>query len=192
MFTFLFNISSLYTVIMGDIATDGKKKSFKEKFKEEFIEYWINVLYLSIYFGVFITYKRLILLQNNIDFEQYGTAFFNAFVLGKVVSIIGMTKIGKKTLNANLSIITLYKTVIFTLCLLVFNTLEEFVSGYFKTDSLQGATDYLIHHLITYEHAGRLLIMFTCFIPFFAFKELAKVIGHKKIIDLYFGKKEAS
>jgi hypothetical protein len=177
---------------MSAIAIDGKKKSFKEKFKEEFIEYWINVLYLSFYFGIFVTYKRLILAEHEIDFEQYGTAFFNAFVLGKVVSIIGMTKIGKKTLKANLSIVTLYKTVLFTLCLVVFNTVEEFVRGYFKTDTLQGATDYLIHHLITYEHLGRLLVLFTCFIPFFAFKELTKIIGHKVMVDLFFKKKSAT
>lgn len=176
---------------MSEIAIDEKKKSFKEKFKEEFIEYWINVLYLSFYFGIFITYKRLILAEQGIDFEQYGTAFFNAFVLGKVVSIIGMTKIGKKTLNANLSIIILYKTVLFTLCLLVFNTLEEFIKGYFETDTLQGATDYLLHHLLTYEHAGRLVVLFTCFIPFFAFKELSNIIGHKEMVSLFFKKKSA-
>ncbi len=171
---------------MTDVATAPQKKSFKEKFKEEFIEYWVNVLYLSIYFGVFISYKRLILAQYEIDFEEYGTAFFNAFVLGKVVSIIGMTKMGKKTINANLSIVTLYKTLLFTFCLVFFNALEEFVIGYFKTSSLQGAIDILSHHLGTYEYFARLLILFTCFIPFFAIKELSRVLGHKTIKDLFF------
>lgn len=43
---------------MGATPTDGKKKTFKENFKEEFIEYWINVVYLSFYFEVFVTYKK--------------------------------------------------------------------------------------------------------------------------------------
>ncbi|TRX42784.1 hypothetical protein FNW21_00160 [Flavobacterium restrictum] len=176
---------------MSDITIDGKKKSFKEKFKEEFIEYWINVAYLTFYFGVFVTYKRLILAQYEIDFEEYGTAFFNAFVLGKVVSIIGMTKMGKKNINTNLSVSTLYKTAVFTLCLVVFNALEEFVVGYFKTSSAQEAIVILSHHLGTHEYLASLLVVFTSFIPFFAFKELARVIGHKTIIDLFFKRKEA-
>jgi hypothetical protein len=67
-----------------------------------------------------------------------------------------------------------------------FNALEEFVIGYFKTSSVQEAMDILSHHLGTEEYFARLLIIFTCFIPFFAFKELARVIGHKKIIALFF------
>jgi hypothetical protein len=178
---------------MSSTATDDKKKkSFKEKFKEEFIEYWINVLYLTIYFGVFATYKRLVLAQYDINFEEYGMAFINAFILGKVVSVGGMMKIGSKTENGSLWISTLFKTVFFTLWLALFNVVEELIVGYFKTSTFQGAIDALKHHLGTYEYFGGLLIVFTCFIPFFAIKELSRVVGHDKVINLFFRRKSST
>jgi hypothetical protein len=176
---------------MSDIAIDGKKKSFKEKFKEEFIEYWINVAYLSFYFGVFVTYKRLILAHHNIDFEEYGIAFINAFILGKVVSVGGMMKLGVTMENGPLAISTLFKSFIFTIWLAFFNVLEELIKGYFKTDTLQGAMDYLSHHLGTYEYFAGLLVVFTCFIPFFAFKEMSRVLGLHSIMNLFFKRKES-
>ncbi|MBC7846101.1 MAG: hypothetical protein H7Y10_06390 [Flavobacterium sp.] len=175
---------------MSDITVNGEKKSFKEKFKEEFIEYWVNVLYLSIYFGVFISYKRLILAHYDIDYEEYGIAFINAFILGKVVSVGGMMKLGTKMDSGPLVISTLFKSFVFTIWLAVFNVIEELISGYFKTDSLQGAIDSLSHHIKSYEYLGSLLVVFTCFIPFFAFKEMSRVLGHHTILELFFKRKE--
>lgn len=174
------------------IATGGKKKSFKEKFIEEFVEYWINVLYLSIYFGVFICYKRLILAEYEISYEEYGVALINAFILGKVVSVGGMMKLGTKMDNGPLVFSTLLKSLIFTIWLAVFNAIEEFISGYFKTDTLQGAIDSLNHHFGSYEYLASLLVVFTCFLPFFAFKEMSRVLGHDKIKHLFFKRKESS
>jgi hypothetical protein len=172
---------------MIEVATETeKKKSFKEKFKEEFIEYWINVLYLSIYFGVFISYKRLILAQYEIDYEEFGVAFINAFILGKVVSVGGMMKLGTKMEKKPLIISVLFKSVLFTIWLAIFNVLEELISGYFKTKTLDGAIDYVYHHIGTHEYFAGLLILFTCFIPFFAIKELSRVLGHNRIKDLFF------
>ncbi len=182
-------MQSLKTKIMGATPANGKKKNFKEKFKEEFIEYWINVVYLSFYFGVFVTYKRLILSQHDINFEEYGTAFFNAFVLGKVVSIGGMMKLGTKLEHKPLIFSILFKSVIFTIWLAIFNVIEELVSGYFKSNSLQGAIDYLGHHIGTDRYFAGLIVVFTSFIPFFAVKELSRVLGYKTITDLFFKRK---
>jgi hypothetical protein len=177
---------------MSDSTIDGKKKSFKEKFIEEFIEYWINVAYLSFYFGVFIAYKRLVLAQYEVDFEEYGSAIISALILGKVVSIIGLTKIGRKTSEGNLALLTLYKTVAFSLLMVVFNALEKFISGYYHTSTFQGAIDHLITELTNYEYFARLLMIFTSFIPYFAIKELSRVVGHKKVINLFFKGKQES
>jgi hypothetical protein len=171
---------------MSTTIDEKKKKSFKEKFKEEFIEYWINVLYLSIYFGIFITYKRLILAQYDIDFKEYGSALISALILGKVVSIIGLTKIGRKTSEGNLALLTAYKTFAFTLCIMFFNVLEKFIVGFYKTSTFDGALNNISHELLNYEYPAGLLIIFSSFIPYFAIKELSNVVGHKKVIDLFF------
>ena len=176
---------------MNEIVTDNKKKNFKEKFKEEFIAYWINVAYLSFYFGVFVTYKRLILAQHNIDYEDYGIAFINAFILGKVISVGAMMKLGVSMENGSLSISTLFKSFIFTIWLAFFNVLEELIKGYFKTDTLQGAIDSLSNHLGAYEYFASLLVVFTSFIPFFAVKEMSRVLGLHTIMNLFFKRKES-
>jgi hypothetical protein len=177
---------------MSTTTEDTKKKSFKEKFKEEFIEYWINVLYLSFYFGVFISYKRLVLAENEIEYTEYGSAFISALILGKVVSIIGLTKIGRKTSEGNLAILTLYKTFAFTVCIVFFNILEKFIVGFYNTSTFDGAINNVSHELLNYEYPARLLIIFSSFIPYFATRELANVIGHKKVIDLFFKRKSTT
>jgi hypothetical protein len=167
------------------------KKSFKEKFFKEFTEYWINVAYLAVYFAVFISYKRLVLAEHNIIYTDWGFGLINALVLGKVVSIGSMMRLGRKLEDRPLIWITINRSVLFTLWLALFNAVELMIRGFFKTYTFQGSVDALAH-IGTYEYFGGLLVVFTSFIPFFAFKELSRVLGPKMILDLFLKGKSSS
>jgi hypothetical protein len=160
------------------------KKSRKDRILKEFIEYWINVAYLAIFFGIFISYKRLVLAEYNIVYTEYGFGLINALILGKVVSIGSMMRIGKRFENRPLIWTTLSRAVLFTVWLAIFNAMELMIRGFFTTYTFQGSLDGL-SHIGTYEYFGGLLIVFTSFIPFFAFKELSRVLGSKMIFDLF-------
>ena len=84
---------------------------------------------------------------------------------------------------------TLYKAVVFTFLVLVFNLIEHAIKGLWRErdwravsrNSLTGGR----HELL----AGSLVI-FVALIPFFAVKELGRVLGEDKIGTLFFRKVE--
>jgi hypothetical protein len=160
------------------------KNNWKEKVKKEFIEYGINVAYLAFYFAVFINYKRLVLASYDIIYTDWGVGIINALILGKVVSIGSIIRLGRSLDNKPLIWSTIYRSVIFTLWLAFFHAIELTIRGYFSTHTAQGIMDSL-SHLGTYEYLGGSLIVFTSFIPFFAMKEVSRVLGYKMVLDLF-------
>lgn len=167
------------------------KKTFKEKFKKEFIEYWINVAYLAVFFAVFITYKRLVLAEHNIIYTEWGFGLINALVLGKVVSIGSMMRLGHWFKNRPLIWSILGRSLMFTVWLAVFNAIELSVKGFFHTYTMQGIADSL-SHIGTYEYFSGSLIVFTSFIPFFAVHELSRVLGPKVVLDIFLKGKQSA
>ena len=159
-------------------------KSWKDKFMKEFIEYWINVAYLAVFFGVFISYKRLVLAEHNIIYTEWGFGLINALVLGKVVSIGSLMRLGGRSEGRPLIWSTLIRSVMFTIWLALFNALELMIRGFFKTFTFEGIIASL-SHVGTYEYFGGSLVVFASFIPFFAFKELSAVLGPKLVLDLF-------
>jgi len=160
------------------------KKNWKNKVKKEFVEYLINVAYLSVYFAMFISYKRLILAEHDIIYTDCGVGIINALILGKVVSIGSIMRLGRWLDNKPLIWSTLSRSVIFTFLLANFNAIELTIRGYLSTHTSQGILDSL-SHIGTAEYFGGSLIVFTSFIPFFAIKELSRVLGHKMVFDLF-------
>lgn len=164
------------------------KKNWKEKFFKEFIEYWINVAYLAVYFAIFVSYNRLVLAGYDIVYADYGFGLINALILGKVVSVGGMMRLGRWVENKPLIVSTLSKTVVFTIWLAIFNAIELTIKGFFKTYTFHGSLEAL-SHIGTYEYFSGSLVVFTSFIPFFAFKDLSRVLGSKMILDMFLKKK---
>jgi hypothetical protein len=160
------------------------KKNWKEKLKKEFVEYWINVVYLAVFFSVFISYKRLVLAEHNIVYTEWGFGLINALVLGKVVSIGSIMRLGRWFENRPLIWSTIGRSVMFTIWLALFNAVELSVKGFFHTYNMQGITDSL-SHIGTYEYFGGSLIVFTSFIPFFAVQELSRVLGPGVILGIF-------
>jgi hypothetical protein len=167
-------------------------KHWKKKLKHELIDYWINVIYLALYFAVFINYKRLVLAEHGIIYTNYGVAVIQALVLGKVVSVGTMMKLGHSPKDKPLITIILRRSVFFTIWLTLFNVIEEMVRGLIRTGTLDGSIEGL-KHLGSYEYMGGMLVVFTSFIPFFLVKELSRVLGPGVISGLLFkGRTSAS
>jgi hypothetical protein len=166
------------------------KKNWKQKLKHEFIEYWTNVVYLTIFFGVFAISRRLILAHYNVILDDYFVGLIKALVLAKVIMIGSIFGFAKGLEHKPLIIPVLYKTFIFTLWVALFSTIEALIKGFISTSSLSLAFDELMSNHITKKWFGEALMVMLCFIPFFAFKELSRVMGEEKIINLFFRKRE--
>ena len=167
---------------------DKQTGAWKERARQEFVEYVINVIYLTLVFAAFTVYRRLLLAAHDITYTNYGVAVIEALILGKVIMIGGVFHLGRGLEDKPLIFPTLYKSVIFSVFVGVFTVIEHVVKGLWQGKGLTGGlTDFLARS--PHELLAGCLITFVAFIPFFAVKELGRVLGEKTIWTLFFRKR---
>jgi hypothetical protein len=171
--------------VAGIMGSPKNKRNWKQLLFREFSEYMVNVAYMSIMFSAVIFYRRLVLAHYDIYLDDYFSGVFKALVIGKVVMAGAFMSISRKFEHKPLIFPVLYKTVLFTFLVILFDIAEMFIRGLVQTPALGEAVDHLGTHLNRIWIGGAMLIFFI-FIPFFAFKELVRVIGKDKIKNLFF------
>src|SRR5215813_7875803 len=158
---------------------------WKQKLVTEMIEYWIVVVYLACFFGLFTWYRRFILAEYQISYVNYGVSLIEALVLAKVILIGDVLRLGRGLDDKPLIVPTLYKAVVFSLWVGLFSVLEHTIGGLLRGHGLAGGVEELMR-TGKYELLAGCLVTFVAFIPFFAFKELGRVLGEDKIRALFF------
>ena len=168
-----------------------KKEGLKKKIVHEMVEYWINVAYLALAFAAFTQYRRLVLAAYDITYTNYWVAVIEALVLAKVIMIGDIMRLGRRLEHKPLIYSTLLKTVVFSIFVGAFTVVEHVVRGLIKGEGFMGGLLGLIgkgHH----ELLAGCLVTFVAFIPFFAFRELGRVLGEGKIRALFFQKRTSA
>ncbi|HLM84341.1 MAG TPA: hypothetical protein VK254_04015 [Candidatus Bathyarchaeia archaeon] len=166
-----------------DKITSHEKAGWKTRFAKEITEYLINVIYLAIFFGVFAWYRRFVLAEYQIDYFDYGASLVEALVLAKVVMIGDIMRLGRRLKCKPLLLTTLYKSLVFAIFVAIFTIVEYALRGIFSGKGFAAAIAENRNDLIS-----RNILIFFAFIPFFAFKELERILGEKKIKQLFLGK----
>ena len=162
----------------------------KEKALEELKAFWLIALYLFIFFGSFTVYRRLVLATSGITYLNYGIALIQALIIAKVILIGKAFALGRQFENRPLIVPVLFKSGLFAGLAILFGILERIVEGLFHHKSIADiftelvATDW-------HEYAGRALILVVSFVPFFAFWEIGRVIGMRKIASIFFSRPTA-
>ena len=158
---------------------------WKQAVRRELVEYWINFAYLAVFFGVFTWYRRLILAEYEIGYYHYGVALIEALILAKVVLLGGAFKLSRHSEDRPLIFATLRNAAVFTVWVGLFEIVEHTLGGVLKGKGL----DHGLHYL---AHQGRdallakCLVTFVAFLPYFAFGELAHLLGEGKLMALFF------
>jgi hypothetical protein len=162
-----------------------KTEAMKEKVRHELIEYAINVIYLTIVFASFTIYRRLMLAAYDISYTHYGFALIEALVLGKVIMIGGMLRLGRGLEDKPLIYPTAYKTAVFTIFCFVFTLAEHAVKGLVSGQGVAaGLAEFAAQgYQVILANS---MVVFVALIPFFAVKELGRVMGREKIGRLFF------
>lgn len=166
------------------------KEELKHKIIHEFEVYWVYTIFFTLFFCAFTLYRKLILAEYSIGAEHFGYDVFQALILSKIILIGQSFRLGERIFaDKPLIVPTLYRTVVFTFFVLLMSLLEHYVIGYLHGKTSSALTEELLNFGI-YEILARLLVMFFVFILFFAFLEIDKAIGEKKLFNLFFkGKK---
>jgi len=163
----------------------GKKSGLKQRLTREMSEYGVNFVYLAVFFGVILTYRRLILASYDIPHVHYGLAVIEAAVLAKVIMLGDIFRLGRSLEDRPLILATLYKTFVFTLWVILFKIVESAVDGLLRGRGLlRGALSLFERN--GYDVLAYVLIVFSALVPFFAMKELSRVLGAEKVRALFF------
>ena len=161
-------------------------RSLKAKILRGMTKYWVYVLYLTLVFAAFTQYRRLILADVGIIYTDYWVALIKAMIFAKVIMAGDALKLGDSLNEKPLIVPTLLKTVVFTLLVSAFTFIEHAVRGLWSgVGSLGGLMDFLDKGY--QEVLANALVVFAAFIPFFALRELGRVLGgESRLMTLFF------
>lgn len=160
----------------------------KQKVLDETYSFLLYAIFLSLFFCSLTTYERLVLDEYSIPFIHYGYSFLQGMIFAKIILLGEHWRIGEKWEGKSLIIPALYKTMMFSVLTLVFSIVEDFVMGFFKGTTPEKTYGELISHGI-YAILAKIWIVFSVFILFFAFTEISRVLGGRKLFDLFFCRK---
>ena len=160
----------------------GQHAGLKEKAAHEFKEITIVFLYLAFFFCALATYSMLLLKRFEISYFNYGAALLNALIITKVILIGEAAHVGKKHEAKPLIYSSLYKAFVYGLLVFGFHIVEEVVKQLIHRKDIAGA----FHDADLNEVLARSVVIFGAFIPFFAFRELGRVLGPEKLRAMFF------
>src|SRR5262245_58934437 len=162
------------------------KRSLKVRLLEELRKFFVIVAYLWLVFFVLFVHEWLVLAGHNISFRFYGLATLNALILGKIMLIAENMRFTKKFDNRPLIVPIAYKSIVFAVLLLAAYIAEEIGVGMFH-----GKAAAESFPVIGGGGPAALLcvtaIMAAALAPFFAFREIARVVGEAEFRVLMLG-----
>jgi len=145
-------------------------------------------LYLWVVFALLSIHESIIRAQHNLDFTAHTFAVINAFVLAKVLLVGEYLHLGAGFKEKPLVYPVLYKSFVFSIFLTGFHVAERMIVGMIRGKTFAESFSAI--------GGGRLeailsigALSFVMLIPFFAFRELGRVIGHEELRALFYGRR---
>jgi len=152
----------------------------------EFKQLFFMIFYLWLIFGLFVVIQAVVLGQRGGSYSVvHGVALINALVLAKVMLIAEDLRFADRFENRALIYPILYKALAFAFLFIVAYALEKVVVGLFAGESVLAS----LPNLGTDTVSGLLCVwafLFVALIPFFAIREIARVIGGRELWNLVF------
>jgi len=175
--------------LSGDAPRDvsePRKPSLKAKLYDELRRFLMIFAYLWLVFFVFLVHEWIVLADNHIGFRFYGLAVINALVLSKIMLIAEGLRFGERFDDKPLIIPIVYKSVLFSVLLVVAYILEEIALGWFHGKSVAESFPQIGGG----GAVGTLCVtalLCIALVPFFAFREIARAMGEAEFRSLMLG-----
>ena len=161
------------------------KGKLTKKIGHEIKEFLTVFLFLAPLFFSFAAYGMYVARSVGHPYFQYGAALVNALALAKIVLIGELIGLGRYFEKLPLVVPTLYKSAVFTVLYLIFHTLESIVNAFIHGAHLASS----LNMEMIYGN-GKILsqatFIFLAFIPFFALREVRRVLGNDNFRHLFF------
>jgi hypothetical protein len=171
---------------ISDEGTPHKRtRDLKQRVLDEVIKFLAIALYLWVTFGVFALHEWVVSAKDHIDYHFYGFAFVNALVLGKVMLVAEDLHFADWFKDRPLVYPILCKAVAFSILFLVFDVVEEVLVGVFKGKTIAQSIPSIGGGTLSgVFFVG--IILAVALLPFFAFREIGRVIGERELHSLMF------
>lgn len=161
----------------------------KKRVVEELQVFAIIALYLWFFLGLFADYRRLILAETGVSYLHYGAALVEALVIAKVVLLGRMFGLGRRFEGRALIVPVLFKSLLFGVLVVLFGIAEHLVESWVRGKGLAGGQREFASVGVD-ELSARVLVLGVAFVPFFAFCELGRVLGMRRLATLFFSAAE--
>lgn len=172
-------------------ASEAPSAGWRRRILSEMIEYYFDFLYLAFFLVAFAWYRRLVLAEYDITYLGYGIPLVEAAVLAKVIMIGDLVPMGRGFQRQPLIIPTVFRSVLFSFYVLIFSLVEHTLTGLLHGKGwLAGVLE--MESKGRYELLAQCVIIFGAFVPFFAFKELEKVLGKDRLRSLFWRNTDAA
>ena len=162
------------------------KAHARERVAHELREFVTVFFFLAPFFLAFEAYHLYLKGSLGEPLLSFGMALFNALVLSKVILIGEMAHLGELSRGRPLHVVTIHKSAVFTVFYTLFHLLERGIHGLVHGESFWKAVQ-----AEAFVHGGglalRMIVVFFVFIPFFALRELRRVIGEERFQQLFRG-----
>jgi hypothetical protein len=166
----------------------SRRKQLEKRIASDMKEYAVIAGYFAIFLLSVTTYRTLILREYDIDTFEFGWAIVQAMILGKVVLLGQFLHLGEKLSGRPLILVVIWKSVVFSV----------FTAGLIATEHVVSA---LVHHRSVleefqlsgghaYEMVARFQLILVAFVPFFALRLTARMMGEESLYELLFSRRD--
>jgi hypothetical protein len=164
-------------------SPNERKLTLKEKAAFQAKEFLAMFFYVWVLSALADMHETVILAQDHLNYPAQGFAIINALILAKIMLIGEDLHLGNRFRDKALIYSILYKSLIFAVFLFGFHILEEVIVGVCRGTPVSESLPVI--------GAGSLKgllcrggIVFIALIPFFAFREIGRVIGKGELWSL--------
>jgi hypothetical protein len=165
-----------------------QQRHLRERAYDEFKRFIVIFLYLWVVFGLLSIHKSLVLSQRHLDYPEHAFAIINAFIFAKVLLIGEHFHLGTRFNHKPLIYPILHKCFLFTVVLICFHIAESVLVGLWHGNTLTDSLPPIVGSGLK----GILSVGVMCFVvllPFFAFREIGRVVGRMELSALIFTRK---
>jgi hypothetical protein len=166
-----------------------QQRHLRERAYDEFKWFIVIFLYLWVVFGLLSIHKSLVLSQSHLDHSEHAFAIINALVFAKVLLGAEHFHLGTRFQNRPLIYPILHKCFMFTVVLICFHIAESVLVGGWHGNTLADS----LRPIVGSGLKGALAVgvmSFVVLLPFFGFREIARVIGHRELRALMFARRD--
>ena len=159
------------------------KPSLKERAAHQLREFFVIFIYLWALFGLLVINQSVVIARAAQDYQAHGFAIVNALILAKVLLIGEDLQLGSRFRDKPLIYSILYKCFTFSLFIIGFHILERVIVGVLSGRTVAQSFPNIGGGSVT----GILSLgatLFVALIPFFAFREISRVIGRGALWSL--------